>query len=64
MKLNSMQQMSVLACTTGLVLALLYALAFLNKSPSAELLAMLVAAVGGFEMYLFAQDVRRKRLHG
>ena len=64
MKLNSMQQMSVLACVTGLVLALLYALAFMNNSPSAELLAMLVAAVGGFEMYLFAQDVRRKRQHG
>ena len=64
MKLNPMQQMSVLACVTGLVLALLYALAFLNNSPTAELLAMLVAAVGGFEMYLFAQDVRRKRLHG
>ena len=58
MKLNSMQQLSVLACCTGLVLAVLCALAFWNGAPTFEQWAMLLAAIGGFELFLFGQDMR------
>ena len=61
MTLNSMQQLSVLACCTGLVLAALCALAFYNGAPTFDQWAMLVAAIGGFELFLFGQDVKLKR---
>ena len=61
MKLSSMQQLSVLACCTGLVLAALCALAFYNGAPTFDQWAMLVAAIGGFELFLYGQDVKSKR---
>jgi hypothetical protein len=60
MKLSSMQQLSVLACCTGLVLAVFAALAYLNRAPTFEQWAMLLAAIGGFELFLFGQDVKAR----
>ena len=60
MKLSSMQQLSVLACCTGLVLAVFAALAYYNHAPTFELWAMLLAAIGGFELFLFGQDMKAK----
>ena len=60
MKLNSMQKLSVLACCTGLVLAVLCALAYLNRAPTFEQWSMLLAAIGGFELFLFGQDVKAR----
>ena len=59
-----MQQLSVLACCTGLVLAVLCALAFWNRAPTFDQWAMLVAAIGGFELFLFGQDFKAKRRRG
>jgi hypothetical protein len=60
-----MQQLSVLACCTGLVLAAMAALAYYNNAPTFEQWSMLLAAIAGFELFLFGQDVkRRKRRRG
>ena len=64
MKLNAMQQLSVLACCTGLVLAVLCALAFYNGAPTFGEWAMLLAAIGGFELFLFGQDFKLRRRRG
>ena len=56
-----MQQLSVLACCTGLVLAVFAALAYYNRAPTFELWAMLLAAIGGFELFLFGQDLKGRR---
>ena len=61
MKLNSMQQLSVLACCTGLVLAVMAALAWYNQAHTFDQWAMLLAAIGGFELFLFGQDIKAKR---
>ena len=61
MKLNAMQQLSVLACCTGLVLAVMAALAYFNGAHTFDSWAMLLAAIGGFELFLFGQDVKAKR---
>ncbi len=56
----------VWAMMTGLVLAVVYfAATFLGLKPS-EMLPMLVTAIGGFEMFLYGQDVwlKRKSKHG
>ena len=58
MKLNSMQQLSVLACCTGLVLAVLCGLAALNGAPTFDQWSMLLAAIAGFELFLFGQDMK------
>ena len=66
MKLNAMQQLSVLACCTGLVLAVLCALAYYNGAPTFDRWAMLLGAICGFELFLFGQDLkgRRRRRRG
>ena len=64
MKLSAMQQLSVLACCTGLVLAVFAALAYYNRAPTFEWWAMLLAAIGGFELFLFGQDFKAKRRRG
>jgi hypothetical protein len=56
----------VWAMLTGLALAVLYfGAAYLGLQPS-EMLPMLVTAIGGFEMFLFGQDVwlKKKGRHG
>ena len=60
-KLSGLQQLSVLACCTGLVLAIMAALAYFNNAPTFELWSMLLAAIGGFELFLFGQDMKAKR---
>ena len=62
MKLNGIQQLSVLACSTGMVLAVLCALAFYNGSHMFDHWAMLLAAIGGFELFRFGQDLKAKRI--
>jgi hypothetical protein len=60
MKLNSIEQLSVLACCTGLVLAALCAVAWYHGVPSFEQVSMLLAAVVGFEVFLFGQELTLK----
>jgi hypothetical protein len=49
----------VWAALTGLVLAAAYfgALYFGVKAPMLAMLPLLIAAIGGFELFLFSQDV-------
>ncbi|MBC2669615.1 hypothetical protein ACFOON_05655 [Novosphingobium piscinae] len=58
--------MRVWAALTGLVLAAFYFVSLgLGARPS-DLLPMLIAAIGGFELSLYAQDLwlKRRRQHG
>ncbi|MET1756220.1 hypothetical protein ABVV53_12250 [Novosphingobium sp. RD2P27] len=52
------------AMLTGLVLAAWYFAATYLGFKASELLPMMVTAIGGFEMFLFAQDVWQQRKHG
>lgn len=63
MKTGTFELMRVWAALTGLALALAYFAALGLGYGSLEVLAMLVTAIGGFEMVLFGQDmaIRRKR---
>jgi hypothetical protein len=57
--------MRVWAAGTGLVLAAWFFLQFYLSGKPPETVAMLVAAIGGFELFLFGQDVvKRRRSNG
>jgi len=58
--------MRVWAAITGLVLAAWYFGCLYNGMKPYPMLPMLIAAIGGFELVLYAQDVwfKRKRQNG
>jgi hypothetical protein len=58
--------MRVWAAVTGLALAGLFFVLLYFGVKTSDTLPMLVSAIGGFEMVLFAQDIwfRRKRSNG
>lgn len=57
--------MRVWAAATGLALAGWFFLQLTMGGKTPELIPMLVAAIGGFEMFLYGQDiVRRRRQNG
>ncbi len=61
MNLSMLDQMRVWAAVTGLLLAAgFFGALYLGMSAS-PMLPMLITAIGGFEMFLFAQDVWLKR---
>jgi len=53
--------MRVWAAVTGLVLAAWFFAQFYLEGQAPELIAMLVAAIGGFELFLYGQDLLRRR---
>ncbi len=53
--------MRVWAAVTGLVLAAWFFLQLYLGGSSSETIAMLVAGIGGFEMFLYGQDLMRRR---
>lgn len=60
-RLGTFELMRVWAAATGIVLALWYFTAvWLNRAPLPAL-ALLVTAIGGFEMMLTGQDLLLKR---
>lgn len=66
MKAQMFDMTRMWAMLTGLALAAWYFVAtYLGLKPS-EMLPMLVTAIGGFEMFLYGQDVwlKRKSKHG
>lgn len=66
MKAGTFDLMRVWAALTGVALALWYfAALWLGAAPS-DMLPMLITAIGGFELFLYSQDVwlRRKSRHG
>ncbi len=66
MKLTMLDQMRVWAALTGLALAVWFFAALWLSGSYSTTLPMLVVAIGGFELFLFAQDVwlKRKSNHG
>ena len=61
MKLSLLDQMRVWAALTGLILALSYFAALYLGMTVAPVVPMLVTAIGGFELFLYAQDLWLKR---
>lgn len=66
MKLTMLDQMRVWAALTGLALAVWFFAALWLTDSYSTMLPMLVVAIGGFELFLYAQDVwlKRKSNHG
>lgn len=54
------------AMITGLVLLVAYVISLNFGFKASEILPMLVTAIGGFELFLFSQDIwlKRKSNHG
>ena len=61
MKLSMLDQMRVWAALTGVLLSLGFFAAVYFGVKASPMLPMLVCAIGGFEMFLFGQDVWLKR---
>jgi hypothetical protein len=66
MKAQMFDMTRMWAMVTGLALSAWYLGALYLGFQASELLPMLVTAIGGFEMFLFSQDVwlKRKSKHG
>lgn len=61
MKQDPTRQLSILACVTGLLLAAVWFLALANGADTPDWMPMMIAAIGGFELFLFGQNVWLKR---
>lgn len=66
MKAQVFDMTRIWAMMTGLALAAWFFAAQYVGFKSSDLLPMLVTAIGGFEMFLYTQDIwqKRKRPHG
>ena len=58
---TTLEMMRVWAAATGLLLVALVFIQMYLGRPVAEALPMLVAAIAGFELVLFAQDLIQRR---
>ena len=66
MKFNTLDLTRVWAAITGIALAVLYfGMLFEDERPT-MVVPMLIVAIGGFELFLFGQDVwlKRRGKHG
>ena len=54
-KQDQTRQLSILACATGLVLAGLYFGSLYLHADAPDWLPMMISAIGGFELFMFAQ---------
>lgn len=61
MKLTMLDQMRIWAALTGLTLAMWFFASLWLGLPASANLPMLVVAIGGFELFLFAQELWLKR---
>lgn len=64
---QQIDQISILACITGLVLVAAWFIALAVTGETPDTLAMLASAVGGFELFHFGQGVftaRARRSRG
>jgi len=60
-KQDQTRQLSILACATGLVLAAIYFAALYLHADTPDWLPMMIAAIGGFELFMFGQSMLLKR---
>ncbi|HEU4651817.1 MAG TPA: hypothetical protein VFS49_10420 [Croceibacterium sp.] len=61
MKLSQMDRVSVLACVTGLAMLAIFFVSEWLSVPVPDWLPMIITAIGGFEMYMVFDSVRRRR---
>ena len=61
MKSNMTDQLSVLACITGLLLVAIFFLSAWQGTPNPEWLPMVIASIAGFEMFMVFQAIRDRR---
>ena len=64
MKSNMTNQLSVLACVTGLLLVAIFFVSFWFGLPNPEWLPMVIASIAGFEMFMVFQAIRDRRAGG
>jgi hypothetical protein len=57
-------QLSVLACVTGLLLVAIFFISFWLGLPEPEWLPMVIASIAGFEMFMVIDALRRRRAEG
>jgi hypothetical protein len=61
---EEMNNLSTLACVTGLVLlAIFFVQAWLGQ-PSPDWLPMLISAIAGFEIFMMVDAIRKRRADG
>ena len=61
MNADLMDRMSVLACVTGLLLVVIFFVSAWAGLPNPEWLAMVIASIAGFVMFMVIDAVRRRR---
>ena len=64
LKLETLGLIRVWAALTGIVLAIVYFLLAYEGFAGSDTLPMIVAGIGGFELFLFGQDRRGNRSGG
>ena len=64
MKLSQLEQVSVLACVTGLALLAMFFAAFWLNAPEPDWLPMLISAIAGFEIFMVFEALRKRRVDG
>jgi hypothetical protein len=63
-KQDQTRHLSVLACSTGLLLLAIYFGAMYLHADTPDWLPMMISAIGGFELFLFGQGLWLKRAGG
>ncbi|MGN6499971.1 MAG: hypothetical protein ACTHKM_07465 [Tsuneonella sp.] len=61
MKISEVNQLSVLSCSTGLALAAIFFVVLGFGEAIPDWLPMAVAAIGGFELFIYAQQLAKRR---
>jgi hypothetical protein len=61
MKLDIFRQVSIVACLAGLATAVVFFIATWNGTPTPQWMPMLIAAVGGYELVQWGQQLWIKR---
>ena len=64
MKSNMTDQLSVLACVTGLLLVAIFFVSAWLGTPNPEWLPMVIASIAGFELFMVFQSIRDRRAGG
>lgn len=58
------RELSILACLTGLFLAAFYFVALYVGTDTPDWMPMMISAIGGFELFMFAQGLWTRRAGG
>jgi hypothetical protein len=56
-----LRQISIVACLAGLATAVVFFIAAWNGTPTPQWMPLLIALVGGFELFQWGQDLWIKR---